>query len=91
MTLRGRNDGGIPRAHSGCMARRPALSAVLRLPLADVVHRLSPRVLREAGLGQCLGCAMAPFETVEEAARDLSLDPASLARRLEAALGGRKS
>ena len=38
--------------------------------------------LRRAGLGSCLGCAMNPFETVAEAARELGLDPARVEKAL---------
>ncbi|MFZ5443097.1 MAG: hypothetical protein ACOZQL_24025 [Myxococcota bacterium] len=68
------------------MARRtPSLRALLRRPLGEVIAGLSPAALAAAGLARCAGCAMAPFETVGEAARIFHLDPQRVARALAAA------
>jgi len=44
---------------------------VLELTVEQLLHRWpkSADVLRRAGLSGCLGCAMAPFETLAEALR----------------------
>lgn len=65
------------------MARR---SAVLRLPLSALLTTLAPRALAPLGLAPCLGCAMAPFETVGEAVRIMGADAQRVGRALEAAL-----
>ncbi len=57
-----------------------------------VLSKLPLSALKRLGLLPCVGCAIAPFETVEQAARVLGLDPPALGRSLEAALakeGGR--
>ncbi len=68
------------------MARRSASTPLLRRPLAELLRDLPPRTLAAVGLGPCMGCAMAPFETVEEAACILGRQPSRLAARLSAAL-----
>ncbi len=54
------------------------------LLVADLVRRYpgATQVLRQAGLASCLGCAMAPFETVTEAALELGVDPQRVERAL---------
>lgn len=57
-------------------------SALLSRPLAPLLAALPVPAVHRAGLARCLGCAMAPFETLGEAARILRLDPRRLARAL---------
>lgn len=54
-------------------------------PLQQRLAELPARVLTAAGLGRCAGCDFASFETVEEAVRELGLDPRRVARSLAAA------
>lgn len=58
---------------------RPPL---LELLISDVLVRWpeAASALRRAGMGSCLGCAMAPFETVREAAQELRLDIKNVGR-----------
>ncbi len=69
------------------MRRNPAAHGLLGETLGPLLERLPARAVVRAGLGRCLGCAMAPFETVEEAARILRRDPAKVAHALEVARG----
>lgn len=55
--------------------RSPGREA-LQQPLADALARLSPSQACALGLGPCLGCAIAPFETLGEAVSLLGLDVA---------------
>lgn len=56
----------------------------MNLVVAELLrrHPQAAQVLRDEGLASCLGCVMAPFETVAEAARELGVDPARVARAL---------
>ncbi len=71
------------------LVREEAESGALRAYLAgadvvssELVLTELPRAVHRAGLARCLGCAMAPFETLGEAARILRLDPRRLALTL---------
>jgi len=83
--LRPRKDGLFRRAHSPRMPRRSTAS-LLRLPLTELLAALPPRAVKPLGLSACLGCAMAPFETVGEAVRIMGCDAQRVSRALEAAL-----
>jgi hypothetical protein len=48
----------------------------LKQPLPDALARLSLSQACALGLGPCLGCAIAPFETLGEAVSLLGLDGA---------------
>ena len=57
----------------------------MTLVVAELVrrHPAAAQILRDEGLASCLGCAMSPFETVAEAARELRLDPSRIERALQ--------
>lgn len=60
------------------------------LLVAEVLQRW-PKLataFRKVGLGNCIGCAMAPFETVEEAIHIFKLDPKKVLPELERATKG---
>jgi hypothetical protein len=65
----------------------PSPRTLLARPLAPLLAALPVRAVHRAGLARCLGCALAPFETLGEAARILHLDPRRLAQALEVADG----
>lgn len=68
------------------MTRSTATSVLLQRPLREVLAAVPARRLHRAGLGACVGCAAAPFETLGEAIRILKLDAAKVARALGTAL-----
>lgn len=51
-------------------------------PLEQRLTDLPAEVLTRLGLARCIGCDFASFETVEEAARELGLEPRRVARAL---------
>lgn len=55
---------------------RGRIAAALELTIEELLQRWprSAEVLRRAGLSGCLGCAMAPFETLAEALRIYRVD-----------------
>lgn len=58
------------------------------LSVAEILHRwpdLYP-VFKAEGMGACLGCPIAPFESVAEAAAACRQDPARVALALQSAL-----
>lgn len=63
---------------------------LLELLISDVLARWpeAASALRRAGMGACLGCAMAPFETVREAAKELQLDIKKVEQVLSRACNG---
>jgi hypothetical protein len=68
--------------------QRPEL---LDQPVSSVLDREgAPKAFLESGLGQCIGCAMAPFETLGEALQAFGLEPGRVLRALERALRGDK-
>lgn len=68
------------------MPRRPPSLDVLQRPLSQVLAAVPARDACRAGLGPCLGCAVAPFETLGEAVRVLKLDAAKVVRALKPVL-----
>jgi len=84
--LRRRKDAAALEAHTHAMSRRPPALAVLERPLSEVLASLPAKEVCRAGLHACVGCAVAPFETVGEAVRLLKLDAPKVARALSAAL-----
>ncbi len=71
------------------MSRRSPSKSQLSRSLSEVLSGLSPAAARSLGLLDCMGCAMAPFETVADAVRILGLDPKALCEGLEAKAGRR--
>jgi len=65
------------------MTRASRSASLLHRPLRELLARLPAAELHRVGLGACLGCAMAPFETVAEAARMLGLDTGRVVSALE--------
>ncbi len=61
-------------------------SGLLSRPLDELVTVLGPSGLAALGLSACTGCAMAPFETVADAVRELNADSARVLRAFEKAL-----
>lgn len=67
------------------MSRRTPGREALEQPLAEALARLTPSQACALGLGPCLGCAIAPFETLGEAVGLLGLDVARVLAGLPAA------
>ncbi len=67
------------------MKRRPSRQ-LASLTVSTVLERLPLPVLKRLGLQRCIGCAIAPFDTLADAARVLGLDQARLERAVGAAL-----
>ena len=66
--------------------KRRSPQVVSGLSVSAVLERLPLPVSKRLGLQPCLGCAVAPFETLAEAARILGLDRRRLCASVEAAL-----
>ena len=66
------------------------LLRLLDLPVSETLDRVpgAAAALRRAGMASCLGCAMAPFETLREAALELGVDEQVVLRELGRARGG---
>lgn len=67
------------------MSRRIPGREALQQPLPEALERLTPSQACALGLGPCLGCAIAPFETLGEAVGLLGLDVARVLAGLRAA------
>lgn len=67
------------------MSRRSPAREALKESLPDTLARLTPSQACALGLGPCLGCAIAPFETLGEAVGLLGLDVARVLAGLRAA------
>jgi hypothetical protein len=67
------------------MTRSTAIAVLLQRPLREVLAAVPARHLLRAGLGSCVGCAAAPFETLGEAVEILKLDAAKVAHALSVA------
>lgn len=74
------------------MTRSTATAVLLQRPLREVLAAVPAPQLLRAGLGSCVGCAAAPFETLGDAVQILKLDASKVARALRNALepGGRR-
>ncbi len=66
--------------------RRTRTPPLVDRPLGELLDALPAQVLQRAGLGACVGCAMAPHETLGEAVRALNLDLSAVVRQLSRAL-----